>query len=131
MEFTLQTILPAAPQIVYEAWMSSQGHAAMTGAVAEVQPMMGGNFTAWNGYIQGQNLYMAPYERIVQTWRTTEFAATDPDSQIEVILEGMEGKTRLTLIHTQLPSDGDKYKKGWQEHYFAPMHVYFDQLSKF
>ncbi|MEO1712026.1 MAG: SRPBCC domain-containing protein [Bacteroidota bacterium] len=129
MEFTLQTILPAPPQVVYEAWMSSQGHTAMTGSLAEVQPMMGGNFIAWNGYIQGQNLFMAPPGRIVQTWRTTEFATTDPDSQIEVILEDKEGQTVLTLIHTQLPPDGDKYKKGWQEHYFAPMQAYFMQFS--
>lgn len=129
MEFTLQTLIPASPKVVYEAWMSSQGHTAMTGAVAEMQPMIGGKFTAWNGYIQGQNLFMIPHERIVQSWRTTEFGENDTDSQIEIILEDKEGQTVLTLIHTQLPPDGEQYKKGWQNHYFAPMQSYFGQQS--
>ncbi len=125
MEFELKTLIPATPQQVYDAWMSTDGHAGMTGAEAEIHPKVGEPFSAWNGYITGQNLALEPGQRIVQTWRTTEFAETDADSHIEVILEAKNGYTELTLIHTRLPAHGEQYKNGWQNHYFVPMQAYF------
>ena len=39
--------------------------------------------TAWDGYISGRNVELIPGERIVQTWRTSEFGVSDPDSNLE------------------------------------------------
>jgi len=64
-------------------------------------------------------------ERIVQTWRTSEFGVSDPDSNLEVILDSIEGGTKLTLRHTNLPEDGMQYEQGWVENYFEPMKLYF------
>ena len=52
-EFKLTTRIPARPQDVYDAWMSSEGHTAMTGGIAHVIPEINGAFDAWDGYISG------------------------------------------------------------------------------
>jgi activator of HSP90 ATPase len=124
--FTVSDMLPAAPQAVYDAWMDSGGHSAMTGGPAEVDPAVGGAFTAWDGYITGVTLALDPGRRIVQSWRTSEFSGSDEDSRIEVDLEPVEQATRITLRHSNVPDGHLGYENGgWQEHYFDPMKVYF------
>ncbi len=98
----------------------------MTGSPAKVEPRVGGTFMAWDGYITGRTASLKPYTHIVQTWRTTEFPADCGDSQIEIILEPVEGGTKLTLKHTNIPvGQADSYKSGWHESYFQPMREYF------
>ncbi len=122
----LDITLPASPQEIYDAWMSSEGHTAMTGSAAEVDPKVGGLFTAWEGYISGKNLELEPYRRFVQSWRTTEFPKDAADSKIEVLLEAVKKGTKLTLIHTEMPEgSAEEYRKGWEDYYFKPMKDYF------
>lgn len=129
-EFTVSATIPAAPREVYDAWLSSKGRAAMTGAAARISEKPGGNFVAWDGYIAGRNLKLVPGRRIVQTWRTTEFAASDEDSQIEVQLEKAPKGTKLTLRHTNIPDGHTTYKSGWRTCYFGPMRAYFNRAPK-
>jgi uncharacterized protein YndB with AHSA1/START domain len=125
-EFTITTILPCPPEKVFRAWLSSEGHTAMTGSPARVEPRVGGAFTAWDGYISGTTSELKPYARIVQAWRTTEFPAKAPDSRLEILLESVEGGTKLTLTHGNIPAgQTDSYKDGWDESYFQPMKAYF------
>ncbi|MGO9324602.1 MAG: SRPBCC domain-containing protein [Terracidiphilus sp.] len=128
--FTVSATIPASPKAVYDAWLSSEGHAAMTGAGAKVSARVGGAFTAWDGYISGKNLKLKPGKQIVQSWRTTEFAASDPDSQIEVLLEKARGGTKLTLHHTNIPGGQSDYKSGWRDCYFEPVKKYFKANAK-
>lgn len=119
-------ILAAKPEEVYAAWLSGEGHAAMTGGAAEVDARAGGAFTAWDGYIRGVTEELEEGRRIVQTWRTAEFADGSPDSRVEVRLRAHGEGTQLTLRHTGLaPGDGAKYTTGWYEHYLTPMVDYF------
>jgi activator of HSP90 ATPase len=111
---------------LYSVWLDGNEHAAFTGSPATIDSQPGGHFTAWDGYIQGSNLELRPYSRIVQAWRTTEFPPGSPDSRLEVLLEELEGGTRLTLVHTGIPDgQGDSYRQGWEDYYFAPMRAYF------
>src|SRR5579862_1689311 len=103
-EFTVSDIIPASPKEIYDAWLSSEGHENITGGQpAEISAEEGAEFSAWDGYITGRNLRLRPDTLIVQSWRTTEFAPSDPDSQIEVLLEPARGGTRITLHHTNVP----------------------------
>lgn len=126
MKFTLTTIINATPKMVYEAWLSSDKHTAMTGGIAVVSDLVGENFTAWDGYIEGKNLELIPYNKIVQSWRTAQFEDNEVDSQIELLLSKKDGETELTLIHTNVPESGEHYIKGWDQSYFQPMKTYFD-----
>jgi len=125
MEFTIKTKIAATAQKIYTTWLSSDGHSNMTGGDATISDKIGDTFTAWDGYIEGKNIKLEPFKRILQSWRTSQFEENEDDSQIEILLNEIEGQTELTLIHTNLPESGGHYKKGWDEHYFQPMKSYF------
>ena len=124
--FQLAILVPASPEEIYSAWLSSEGHAALTGSPAQVDGTAGGRFSAWDGYISGRTLELEPPRRIVQAWRTTEFPEEAPDSRVEILLEPVQDRTRLTLIHTGMPEgQAEAYRQGWQDFYFTPMQEYF------
>ncbi|MEB8329134.1 SRPBCC domain-containing protein [Flavobacteriaceae bacterium KMM 6897] len=127
MEFTLKTTLDAPAKDIYNAWLSSEGHTAMTGGEATASTKVGGAFTAWDGYLNGKNLLLEENKRIVQSWRSSQFEEHEEDSQIEVVLKEQAGRTELTLIHSKVPESGEHYIKGWDEHYFQPMKKYFSK----
>jgi activator of HSP90 ATPase len=100
------------------------------GGKATASTKIGGKFTAWDGYINGRNLELAPGKRIVQSWRTTQFTDKDTDSKITVTLVKVPGGTKVTLRHADVPDGHDGYKSGWKSHYFAPMKTYFAGAPK-
>jgi uncharacterized protein YndB with AHSA1/START domain len=125
-DFTLTAFIPAPPQAVYDAWLDSAGHSRMTGGAAKISSKVGGVYTAWDGYISGKTLELVPHRRIVQSWRTTQFADSDPDSTITVTLAPAKGGTTLTLTHHNVPDGQTSYEHGgWQSNYFEPMAAYF------
>ena len=127
MEFILKTNFDTTAKKIYESWLTSEGHTRMTGGSANVSDKIGYKFTAWDSYIEGKNIDLEPNKRIFQTWRTSQFDEDEEDSQIEVLLDEVNGKTEFTLIHTNLPESGEHYKQGWEDHYFEPMRKYFSE----
>jgi activator of HSP90 ATPase len=127
MEFTLKTKFQASPREIYTTWLTSEGHTKMTGGTATISDIVGDHFTAWDGYIQGKNLALEPYKRILQTWRTSQFEESEEDSQLEILLQEVDGQTELTLIHTNVPESGEHYINGWENHYFQPIKAYFSK----
>jgi uncharacterized protein YndB with AHSA1/START domain len=124
--YTLTTTIPASAQEIYEAWLDSLAHTEMTGSEAVMSDKVGDEVEAWDGYITGRNLELVPGERIVQSWRTTQFTDEHEDSIITVTLEETEDGTLLTLVHSNVPKEQISYERGaWQKHYFEPMQEYF------
>jgi uncharacterized protein YndB with AHSA1/START domain len=129
--YTLTSIIPATPQQIYEAWLDSIAHSEMTGGEANMSEEIGAEVSAWDGYITGSNLELVPGERIVQAWRTSEFADEHADSIVTVTLEPVEEGTLLTLVHSNVPDTHRSYEEGgWESQYFDPMKAYFAQLEK-
>ena len=130
-DYNLTCELPASPEAVYGAWLDSGAHSAMTGAPALIVPAVGREYSAWDGYIQGRTLELVPDRRIVQSWRTSEFADGDPDSTIVVEFEPIPDGTRLTRTHKGVPDGQTSYEtSGWREFYFVPMKGYFSRAKK-
>lgn len=130
-DFELSCTLPASPEEIYEAWLDSAGHSAMTGSPATASKRIGAAHSAWEGYITGKNIELIPRERIVQSWRTIHFAENDPDSTILVTLTPLKSGSRLTLRHTGVPDGQTSYEEhGWREFYFEPMQAYFASRAK-
>jgi activator of HSP90 ATPase len=126
-DFEVSEQIPATPDAIYDAWMSAEGHSVMTGAEAHIGPSVDDEFDAWNGYIHGKNLVLEPPRRIVQSWRSEQFTDEHEDSQIEVLLEGNDDGTLVTVRHSNVPSDQRGYEEGgWQQSYFTPMKAYFE-----
>jgi len=127
-EFTVSETLGTSAETIYTAWLSTQGHTLMTGSPAKVDGRVKGEFTAWDGYIWGTFLELEANKRMVQAWRTGEFPEEAEDSQLEVLLEEIDGKTKVTLIHSNIPEgQADSYKQGWEDFYFKPMREYFGE----
>lgn len=123
---TLSIVLPVSQEKLYHAWLDSSEHTRFTTSSAVIDPQLGGEFCVWDGYITGKTLELEPSRRILQSWRTTDFLAGDPDSLLEIILEPVPDGTRLILRHTNIPEgQAASYEQGWQEYYFAPMLKYF------
>jgi uncharacterized protein YndB with AHSA1/START domain len=129
--FEVYTFIPGvAAERVYRAWLDSKEHRDFTGGEAEIDPRVGGQFTAWDGYIQGTTLILDPGKRIIQAWRTTEFPPESPDSRLEVVLEDEQDGARITLLHSDIPDgQGENYRQGWDDHYFTPMLAYFAEIK--
>ena len=126
--FTITEMIPAKASEIYQAWLNSEGHAAMTGSAAQVDGKAGGKFSAWDGYIFGTTLELTPNQRIVQAWRTSEFPDNAPDSRVEVLFEEISGGTKLTLTHSDMPEDQvESYRQGWDDYYFKPMKSHFNK----
>jgi len=131
MKFTLSTIIHTTAENLFNAWLSSYRHSAMTGGRAKCSKKTGGTFSAWNGYITGENLELKPYQYIKQSWRTSEFEEGQPDSIVEIELKQITpGTCQLALTHSELgPKDG-QYEHGWIDNYFEPMQRYFKPANE-
>jgi activator of HSP90 ATPase len=120
--------LPVKASELYKAWLDSKKHTAFTGAAAKQSSKVNANHSAWDGYISGKNLELKPGKKIVQSWRTSEFADNAPDSVLEVSFEEKAGKTKMNLYHHGLQKgDAKKYTQGWKDFYFKPMKAYFSK----
>lgn len=118
----VSALIAAKPKMLYDAWMDGDTHAAFTGAPATSDPRVGGAFTAWDGYIRGTHLEVARPHRVVEAWRTTEFPADAADSKLIVLFDNADGGTRLTFVHTDIPSgQGARYESGWVDYYVKPL----------
>jgi uncharacterized protein YndB with AHSA1/START domain len=124
----IQVDLPVSPERVYRAWLDSYEHSRFTGSPASIDARVGGEYSAWDGYIQGKTLVMTPFTRIVQTWRSTDFPEDSPDSTIEIRFEPTCLGSLVTLEQTGIPGGQSReYLQGWEEHYFRPLKNYFDE----
>ncbi len=122
----MKIVLPVKADELYKAWLNSKEHTLFTGAEAKASEKVNGKFSAWDGYISGKNLELVPGKKIVQSWRTSEFADHAPDSTLEINFEEKAGKTTLQLYHHGLQKgDAKKYTDGWKQFYFDPMKEHF------
>lgn len=130
IELTVE--IPARPERVFRAWMSSKEHSAFTSSDAKVDATAGGRHSAYGGYIHGWVLSVNPSKRrFVQAWRTTEFSPEHPDSVVSVKVSRAKGGATVSLSHTDIPEgQGARYLKGWDEFYFEPLKKYFSAPPK-
>ena len=126
MEFTVDTIINASPERIYEAWLDSDEHSDMTGGDALITDDVDDKFSAWDGYIWGTTLELRENEYIKQTWRTQDFEDDQDYSPVEIFFEAVDEGTKITIKHTDLSDADEKYKQGWIDSYFTPMKEYFE-----
>ena len=129
MEFEIQEIIPAIPGDIYHAWLDSELHSKMTGGKAEISSGLGESFSAWNGYISGKNIALEPGSKIIQAWRTTDFAKDEKDSHLEISFVQEDDNTRVVIRHSDLPPHGMQYEQGWFDSYLDPMKQFFTSLD--
>lgn len=120
-------IFKATPHAVYEALMDTEKHAAFTGSKANLSRQIGGEISAYDGYISGQNVELVPEKKIVQTWRAVDWPEgffSQVTFEMSVIPEG----TRLDFSHTGLPEGTeDEFAQGWQDNYWDPLKKFLER----
>jgi activator of HSP90 ATPase len=123
---TQKVVIPASPEEVYDAFMDAKKHSAFTGAKATCDATVGGEFTAWDGYITGKNLELEKGKRIVQEWITTEWPAGYAPSRLEFTFRKVRGGTEITMTHSNIPEEqAEEYRQGWIDNYWEPLKNYF------
>lgn len=123
----LKETFSANPSKIYEAWLDSTLHTKMTGGLAVCSKNIGDSFTTWDGYIEGKNIELKLNEKIIQSWRTSEFDKNDEDSRLIIRLNALQNGTEFIIEHSNIPEGQTQYKQGWKDHYFTPMKSYFER----
>jgi activator of HSP90 ATPase len=121
-------IIPADPEKVYEAFMNPEIHSEFTGSKATCDPIVGGKFTAWNGYISGKNVELEKGKKIVQEWKTTEWPRGYAPSKFELTLKKVKNGTQITMVHSNVPEkQAAELAEGWDEFYWTPLKESFSR----
>jgi len=123
-----KVIIPATPMEVYEAYVDGKKQTEFTGSKATSDTKVGGEFTAWDGYIKGKYLELEPGRKIVQEWTSTDFVEGTTPSRFEITLKEVKDGTELTMIHSGVPEDtAEDIGQGWKDYYWEPMKKYFKE----
>jgi activator of HSP90 ATPase len=110
---------------LYDLYMNEKKHSKATAAPAKIANKIGSKFSAHDGYITGENLYLINDFLIVQTWRAQEWDKDAPDSIFIIQLEKKGKNTVLHAIHAGVPDkSAASIDKGWYQHYWEPWKKY-------
>jgi len=111
----------ASPHEVYEALMDSNKHSKFTGSEVQMSHKVGSKFSVYGGDIQGVNLELVPDQKIVQSWRYSDWPKGHY-SEATFSLKEVPGGTRLTFTQTGVPEEFyDDISQGWRDYYWEPM----------
>ena len=119
------TFVGVTPRELYDAFLDSRVHSAMTGGAARMSRRVDGAWTAWDRDLCGKNVKLVPGKRIVQSWRGGDFPEGHYSTATFILAKAGTG-TRVTLHQTGVPDDlVANYTQGWRQFYWTPMKAYF------
>jgi activator of HSP90 ATPase len=114
-------VLPATAAELYEMYMDAKVHSEFTGAPAKICEEAGSAFEAFGGLVSGTTLQVVRHRLIVQSWRSVNFAKSDPNSTLIISFTPEDDDGRIDLVHVNVPtSDYQGVSGGWDSRYFAP-----------
>lgn len=110
-----QTVrLPVAPDVLYDVLMDEKKHSAFTNAKAVIDPKVGGKFSVWDGYAEGENLELIPGKKIVQTWKASDWV-DDAVSKVTFTINPAKNGSELKFTHEDVPKEFEKdIEQGWK-----------------
>jgi activator of HSP90 ATPase len=129
---TQKIIIPkVSPKEVYQAYVDPKKHSEFTNSDATGKPVVGGKFTAWDGYISGKFLELEEGKHVVQEWTSTDFPEGSPPSKLELTFRAVPKGTEIVMVHSNVPKDQeDETAEGWTEFYWEPLKQYFKKEPK-
>jgi len=128
----LQSVkLYTPPEDLYRSYVDSAKHTAMTGMLAKMSEKVGAKWSAFGGSISGTNLMFVPGKMVVQSWRSTNFKKTDPDSVMVMTFEKtVDGAGRIDLVHVNVSEqDYEGVTNGWNQYYWIPWRAYIKKMK--
>lgn len=111
----------ASAHEVYEALMDSKKHSMFTGSEVQMSRKVGSKFSVYGGDIQGVNLELVPDQKIVQSWRYSDWPEGHYSKAIFSLKEVSVGM-RLNFTQSGVPEEFyDDISQGWRDYYWEPM----------
>jgi activator of HSP90 ATPase len=121
-------LLPASAKELYSSYLSPSRHGAITGGPVVVSPRAGSTFRAFGGALRGRMLQTIPGRLIVQSWRSSAFKKSDPDSTLIIRFTQNGKRARVDLVHVNVPDhDYAGVSKGWKSYYWKPWRKYLSR----
>jgi activator of HSP90 ATPase len=118
-------ILAASAEELYATYLDPALHSLVTGAPVTVGADPGAPFEAFGGQISGTTISVIASRLIVQSWRSVNFADSDPDSTLILAFVPEGGNGRIDLIHIDVPEqDFQGVSEGWEKYYWTPWKRY-------
>jgi uncharacterized protein YndB with AHSA1/START domain len=127
-ELVQEIVVDATPDTIFELLTVPEQHTRWMGATAELDPRPGGTYrvlVAGQFPAAGKFVDVVPNERVVFTfgWDAEGNPVPPGSSTIEISLHPEDGKTRVRLVHRDLPDDAvDQHAHGWA-HYLTRLSV--------
>lgn len=76
-------------------------------------------FSLWSGDIHGKNIEVIKNEKLVQEWMAGKW---DEYSKVTFTLSEMDGKTKIELLHENIPdNEAGEIADGWTKYYLGSL----------
>lgn len=107
---------------LYKMFLDSKLHSLITGGEeAKITSKEGAKYSAHSGYCFGKNLQLIKDKLIVQSWRASDWSATEMDSTFILSFEQGGKDALLTMVHANVPDNqATSLKSGWTDFYWKP-----------
>lgn len=124
-EFKKYYIIPASPEELYRALTTEITIRLWTGDLVEIDPRPEGEFSLWDGAIQGKFLELEPYSKIVQQWY---FGEQEEASIVTLKLHVHKKGTSFEVMQTNIPEeDYNDMVDGWNDTYIASLLEFYEE----
>ncbi|AIM39319.1 ATPase [Sphingobacterium sp. ML3W] len=118
-DFKKYYIIPAEPEEIYLALTTDITIRLWTGDLVEINPVVGGEFSMWDGAITGKFIELDQNKKIVQQWF---FGDQEADSIVTIKLHEHKKGTSVEINHINIPEeDYDDIIAGWDNPYMSSL----------
>ena len=128
-DIRLTVEIPVPPARVFKALTDAKDIRAWSGSPGRVAPRVGGRMWMWEGWNTGKVLACRRPSTLAYTWRGDDWPAAAKDSVVRWKLAASRHGTRVTMVHTGLPSLKEQrdHRGGWKEYFLGPMGKYLEK----
>jgi hypothetical protein len=110
--------------------MDHSTHRAITGASVEIGDKRRTEFKAFDGASTGLILGVMRPRLIIQSCRSVNFMAGDPDSTLILSFTSVGDEGRIDLVHLDVPDqDYEGVNQGWEKYYWTPWRTYLASMK--
>ena len=111
-------IIPATPEEIYKALTTEITIRLWTGDSVEIDPQEGGEFSLWDGSINGRFIELIPKKKIVQEW----YFGDEEQSIVTIKLHEHRKGTSFEVNHMNIPDEAyDDIVDGWEYEYVGSL----------
>lgn len=123
----MSVTIKASPAEVFSTLVEARKILDWSGQKGRVASRVGGKVALFDGWVKGVVLDCKDKRTLAYTWLTADWPEETKPSVVRYKLAAAKNGTKLTLVHSELPSRKEmlSHKSGWTEFFFDPLRNYF------